>query len=136
MWRILLLLAVGLPAFALEEDWRVQRLNERFEDFYSRLRVEEEFAEKRQAAAKDVEKQRKDWNKEMEAARMDYIKNKPKPPDVGPAVKEWSEHEEKSVKEREIARRHYVDVKNHIEILERSAKKIDENKEYDLELSP
>jgi len=133
MWRFLLILTVSFPVFALEEDWRVQRLNERYDDFFAHLRAEEAYAQKRQAAGAEVEKERKVWAKEMDAARLAYIKAKKAPPDERPAYREWALEDQKWHSQQETARRHYVEIENRIERLKKSAKRIPEDREYDLD---
>ncbi len=133
MWRFLLILCLANTAFGLEEDWRVQLLNERYQDFFNRLKEKEAYDRVREAGAKDLVKERRDWSREMDVARRDYIRNRKAPPDDGPGFREWAAAQKQWLKEHDMARIHYVEIENRIHLLERSAKKIPENVEYDLQ---
>jgi hypothetical protein len=120
-------------AFAADEDWRIQRLNERYEDFFSHRKWEKEFEKMREAAYRDVLVQREKWDKQMDIDREQFIKNRPPPPNLDAAYREWAEQQRKYAKEYEHWQQQYVDLKDRIERLEKTAKKIPENVEYDLD---
>jgi hypothetical protein len=130
---LLILVLFGLPTFALDEDWRVQTLDMRYEDFFNRLKQEKVYDDHREAGAIEVHDQRESWEQQMNRAREAYSRERKAPPDMHKAFAEWSEAQEIWVRKREKAREEYVQVKNHILQLQEHAKKIPGNLEYDLD---
>lgn len=120
-------------AHAAEEDWRVQRLNARYEDFFARRKRAQEYDERREAGAGEVKTERQKWDQEMKKAREHFIATRPPPPNLDAAYLEWAKQKEKESQEHNQARKQYVDVQNRIEKLEESAKKIPEDLEYNLD---
>lgn len=133
------LLAIGIGAVvspqvrASDEDWRVKRLNERYDDFFARRKQLEEYEAKREAGASEVEKENAKWDEKMNKAREQFIASRPPPPNLDGAYQEWVKEQEKFQREHEQAREHYVSVEQRVENLEKSAKKIPEDLEYDLD---
>jgi chromosome segregation ATPase len=133
--RWILLILVGLAvesAIGAEEDWRVQRLNDRYNDFFQRRREEQAYDDHRQAAANEVKKERQQWDKEMAQAREEFIRSKPPPPNLEGAYKEWAAEKAKQEAEYKAARTEYTEIKNRVEKLEQTAKHIPGDVEYDL----
>ena len=120
-------------AFASDEDWRIKRLNERYEDFFAHRRHEKEFEKMREKAYREVIALREKWDEQMDVARRNFIKNRPPPPNLDAAYREWAADEKKYQKEYDHWQQQYVDLKDRIERLEKTAKKIPENLEYDLD---
>jgi hypothetical protein len=133
MWRVIWLLAIVHPAFGSEEDWRLQRFNQRYEDFFARLKREQAFDERREAGAKVAKEQRLEWQNKMLAARNEYIRSRKAPPDMAPAYKQWALDQQRWATEHEIARKRYVEIENQIRDLEKRLKKSLENAEYELD---
>ena len=133
MMKFLVLLLIGCPAFASEEDWRVHRLNARYDDFFAREKQEEAYDERREAGAREVTRERQEWDKKMSIARLEFIRSKPPPPDLGPAYREWAAEVKKQNQQYEQSRLRYVETQNYIKKLEAKAKHIPGRLEYDLQ---
>lgn len=134
MWRVLLFMTlVAGVAKASEESWRLERMSERYEDFFKRLKDIESYNDHREAGAEEVVKERRAWVQKMETARQDYVNNKKAPPDQTAAHNAWLAEQEKWHKDHETGREQYVEVKNHVELIQRSSKRIPEDVEYDIE---
>lgn len=118
---------------ASDEDWRVKRLNERYDDFFARRKQIEEYDAKREAGAAEVEKENTKWDEKMDKAREQFIASRPPPPNLDAAYQEWAKEQEKFEREHEQARDSYVSVEKRVESLEKTAKKIPEDLEYDLD---
>lgn len=134
MWKALPLIFLCFPCLAAdEEDWRLNRLNERYEDFYAHRKSDATYDLVRKAGAQEVSQQRQKWDAEMSRARADFVRNRKPPPDAGPFLREWSAEHDRADREEEASRRQYVEVVNRIERLERKGKHIPGYVEYDLE---
>ena len=87
----------------------------------------------REKAYREVIALREKWDEQMDVARRNFIKNRPPPPNLDAAYREWAADEKKYQKEYDHWQQQYVDLKDRIERLEKTAKKIPENLEYDLD---
>jgi hypothetical protein len=126
--------ALGAGARAsTDEDWRVRRLNERYDDFFAHAKREREFDKEREAGAGEVKKADTQWDREMAAAAREFIKNRPPPPNLDAAYHEWESEQKKYAQQHEADREQYVRVKDRIERLEKTSKKIPANLEYGLD---
>lgn len=111
----------------------MQRLNERYSDFFARRHELQVYESKREAAGVEVTRVNTQEERAKKAEAQAYAR-RPKPPaDTGPALRAWDVDNGKWARQREEARREYVEVQNHVRRMEKTAKKIPENLEYDLQ---
>lgn|GEM_PF-6883907 len=118
---------------ASDEDWRVKRLNERYDDFFARRKQLDEFEARREAGATEVEKGNAKWDQQMNNAREKFVESRPPPPNLDAAYQQWADEQKKFEREHEQAREEYISVESRVQKLEKSAKKIPEDLEYDLD---
>jgi hypothetical protein len=141
MWRFLVpflaVIFVGSAASVSlaesDEDWRIQRLNERYDDFFARRKADAAYNRERQVGSSEVKKERQKWDSEMNRARVDFIVHRPPPADLGPALTEWNKEHDRQEQEAQHAERRYSDFQHRLEMIEAKAKHIPDNVEYNLE---
>lgn len=132
---ILSLLPLHCGAEATEEDVQpmVERINQRYDDFFRHQAKMEEEAEQREHKSEDVKRIRAEQRKQLEEARREYVKSHHKSGQDPHWEQEWNEQQKEIVEKQKLFRRRYVQRKQELEQAERHGRLIPENKEYDLE---
>lgn len=112
---------------------RVERLNERYDDFFRYQRAKEEHDAKLERGVPEVKARREIHEKELERARETYAaKSKDTEREERLRV-EWEKQQKLREAERVEARRCELLSRHEAELAEKRGRKIPEMKEYDLE---
>lgn len=111
----------------------VERINERYDDFFRRQHEIERRDVEREKDAQDIKKVRAQHDQEMEKAREQYVKSR-KQTVVDPHLEQaWNEEQKMWKKKNQEARNCYVRTRDEVETIEKKGRRIPENKEYDLD---
>lgn len=117
-----------------EEKRRVERLNERYDDFYKRRSEMEANEELRERNADEIKKLRAQYAEGHEKARQEFVKNrKPKEKEDPRLEQEWLEQEQARKEMNKMARNCFVRSKEDLKAIEKKGRRIPEMKEYDLD---
>lgn len=112
----------------------VERINRRYDDFFRyRRHLEEREAAREKGRNEDRKIAKQERDKKMEAARLEYIKNRRPKPDSAAAEEQAEEARKQRLKEMEAARLCYVQEKAQAEALLRRGRQIPGNQEFDLD---
>lgn len=141
--HFLLLLALMAPALARascgddttakEEAKMVERINQRYDDFFSRQHELEADRERREKESGEIKELRQQIVAEHEKARADYVKNRKKAV-VDPRLeKEWNESEMAWKEQNKMARNCFVRSRDAVRVIEKKGRRIPGNREYDLD---
>lgn len=112
---------------------KVERLNERYDDFFRYQRAKEEHEAKLERGVPEVKAMREIHEKELERAREAYVA-KPKDPEREERLRlEWEKRQKLREAEHVEARRCELLSRHEAESAEKRGRKIPEMKEYDLD---
>lgn len=134
-WALVLFLPHQCGAEATDQETRqmVERINERYDDFYRRQREDEELAIKRDQAAKDINAIRLEQQKAMEKARETYVKERKLEAPNPQWEQEWNQQQQAWKEQNKMAGQRYVRERDFVESIERKGRMIPQMKEYDLD---
>jgi hypothetical protein len=126
-------LQCGAEATDSDERAMVERINERYDDFFRRQSELDELNAKREREAQEIKKVRSEHEKEVEEARRLYVLSRRKAVEDPRLEQQWEEQQKQAKQEMDQDRRRYVKEKKTVEDIVRRGRHIDENKEYDIE---
>ena len=119
---------------AAEEKQMVERINDRYDDFFRRQHEIEAEREMRGREAGEIKKVRAKIREEHENARREYVKNRPPKRKEDPKLEqEWLEQERAWKEQNKMARNCLVRSKDELKAIEKKGRQIPEMKEYDLD---
>ena len=111
----------------------VDRINQRYDDFFKRQRELEEKDLRREKERDEIKQVRLDHEIQLELARKEYIKAR-KVTVIDPALERHWEAEQKAQREQNLMdARCYALRRSKVESFRSRGRRIPENKEYDLE---
>jgi hypothetical protein len=144
MWFFIISL-ICAPALALADDddgvgpselnpkIRLEAIRQRYKDFYHRQEEEDAEREQLESGIPVVKQQRLEEKKEEEKALKDFLAKR-KREEVDPRLEQMHDMEVQAEKEQmEVWRKRYVQVRDHIQEVERKGLKIPEKQEYGLD---
>lgn len=137
---LILLTLFHAPSFAAECDPNVaggervvERINERYDDFFRYHRHLEEREKARDKGRGENKKMLAEHEARMEKARLEYIKNRRPAPDRADLELKAEQERKERNRRLEIARRCYIQQRNQGEALLKRGRMIPGDKEYELE---
>ena len=122
-------------AYATEDSAQVmvERINQRYDDFFRRQVALEEQSRRREREAGEIKLVRKQQAVAHEVARADYVKSRKKTV-VDPRLEhEWNEHQQEWKELNQLDRVRYVTKKQVIENMQKRGRRIPGKLEYELE---
>lgn len=123
----------GDETSAKEEKRMVERINDRYDDFFKRQHEIEAKQEMREKDSGDIKKFRAQQKETNEQARQEFVKNR-KPRVVDPKLEEhWLEQDKAWKEQNKVARNCYVRSKEAVKNVEKKGRRIPEMKEYGLD---
>jgi len=111
----------------------VDRINQRYDDFFRVQREREEREEQREAARGDIRKAERERQARLEEARQEYIRNRRPKPDTRAAELEWEQQQKEKAKVNEASRHCYVQNRAKGEAILKRGRAIPGMKEFDIE---
>ena len=111
----------------------IQRLNERYDDFFKHQREQEEWDQRRDVGREKIKEVREAHKEQLERAREEYVQSRRAKPDDKAAYQKWLANEAAWKEKLDVARRKLVEKRNTVEDLRRRGRSIPPLKEYDLE---
>ena len=128
-------LSSNCGAEATEDDLSpmVERINQRYDDFYRRQHQTAAEDQKRELEAAEIKKQRMDHEANLEKQRQEYVKARKKIVEDPRLEKAWLEQQQALAEQNKMAGRRFVQKRNAIDAIERRGRRVPEKKEYDLE---
>ena len=125
----------GTMSAAMEEDTQssIERINQRYDDFFRRQRELEKRDAERVLKSGEVKRARVAREAMLEEARASYVKSRKKVSENPRLEAEWNEHEKEWVESNKAARSRFVQKKQTVENMQKKGRRIPGNQEYDLE---
>ncbi|MBX3023062.1 MAG: hypothetical protein KF799_15405 [Bdellovibrionales bacterium] len=111
----------------------VERINERYDDFFRYQRHLEERERARDKGRGENKAMLKEHEAKLEKARLEYIKNRRPPPDRRELEKQAEAADKERKQRMELARRCYVEEQNAAEAVLKRGRKIPGNQEFGLD---
>ena len=111
----------------------VGNINQRYDDFFRRLREVDEREQMRESEASEIKRLRQQHAEQVEAARSDYVKSRKKQVIDPKLEQDWNHQEEQWVEQNKMARHRFVMKKQELENVLKRGRRIPENLEYDLQ---
>jgi hypothetical protein len=123
----------GAEATDDDQSPMVERINQRYDDFFRRQRAMEEEERQRDKKANEIKRVREEHEKRIEEARREYVKSRRKVVEDPRLEQQWLEHEKDVKQQNDQFRKRYVKRRDAVEAIRRKGRRIPEMKEYDLE---
>lgn len=111
----------------------VERINERYDDFFRYQRHQEERDRERNKGRGENKARLAQREKQIEKARQEYVRNRRPPPDRRDLEAQFEAAQKKRVAKNEAARRCYVQQRQKAEQILKRGRLIPGNLEYQLE---
>lgn len=142
-WAFTMLVVILLPLGAGAADCgsedtaetraMVERINQRYDDFFRRQRELDETDQRRERDSQEIKATRLDHSRQVELTRQEYVKNR-KITVVDPRLERDWLAEDKAWKDQiKNSRRCYAERKRALEAIERRGRRIPGNLEFGLE---
>lgn len=131
-WLVGLLVLPGL-VLAAPKEGEVEKINERYEDFFRYRRYLEERLEKLEEGQGDRQAMLREHARRLEAARKMFVESEQAKPSDEPLRVKWEAEQRARELEREKLRLKHVAERDQLEAYRLRGRKIPEMKEYGLD---
>ena len=121
----------ALPSHSVEK--MVERINQRYDDFFRYHRELEERWQKRRESIGDRKKLEAAQKQKLEESRLEYVKNRKPRASNEPLRLRWEAEQKERASQVEMLRRRYVQQRDEVERYLKKGRQIPEMKEFDLE---
>lgn len=133
--RLFFTLGLLFPLNSLMADvpGEIERINQRYDDFWRQRKAREERAEKSQVSNDDRKKAEKARVQKLEEERQKYVKERKARPSLEHLRPQYEAQLKEQQEKNELLRRRYVEQRDETEQYLKKGRRIPEMKEYDLE---
>lgn len=111
----------------------VERINQRYDDFFRRQRLLQEIDATREREAELIKLQRQKERQANELARQEYVKSRKKVIPDPRWEREWEEQQKAWIEQIKLAGRRYSQKKQYLEDVESKGRRIPGKIEYQIE---
>jgi hypothetical protein len=124
--------AMAQAPYVGDRDFEVRRdyLRERYADFYTKLIEDDRARAQRERAGVEMHKVREEWTKRLEAARLEYVRNRKQKVEPSPDAHEKELAEQRAARLRDLEI--YKKKQAQLRAIERQVGTIPEDIEYEL----